>query len=75
VRELAQQLDVPMKLAAAYSYEAAVAQLGDLQAPRACVEQIVKLDKPVADLFDPLRRQNRQWTEELFALLEKVCSV
>ncbi len=45
------------------------AQLGDLHAARACVEQIAKLDKPTNDVFTPLRRQNPQWAEELRALL------
>jgi hypothetical protein len=40
-----------------------------LHAARACAEQIVGLDKPAADVFDPLRGQNPQWAEELSALL------
>ena len=44
-------------------------QLGDVHAARACMEQIVKLEKPAADVFDPLRRHNPQWAAQLRTLL------
>jgi tetratricopeptide (TPR) repeat protein len=47
------------------------AQLGDLRAARRWVEQILTLDKPAGDVFEPLRLRNPQWAAELNALLQQ----
>jgi TolB-like protein/Flp pilus assembly protein TadD len=47
------------------------AKLGDLRAARSYVEQLLELDKPTADVFEPLRRLNPHWANELSALLAK----
>jgi TolB-like protein len=47
------------------------AALGDLNAARACVEQIGRVDRPLGDVFAPLKRRNPHWVEELSGLLRK----
>jgi tetratricopeptide (TPR) repeat protein len=45
------------------------AQLGDANAARACVQQLVRLDKPPGDVFGPLKCRNPEWSRQLTALL------
>ena len=48
------------------------AQLGDANAARACVQQLVRLDKPPGDVFGPLKCRNPEWSGQLTALLSSV---
>ena len=47
------------------------AQLGDLRAAKACVDQIKMLNKPPVDAFGPLRQRNPEWGQEIDSLLQK----
>lgn len=50
------------------------AKLGDLRAARSYIEQLARLDQPTGDVFEPLRRLNPRWADELNALLTKAGS-